>query len=436
MKKNIFLATLAVISSLILYACGSGGGGSGGSGSPTSAPTRSFLMGTTPFFTTPTVFPDWRFEDLDDKDLLSIHVDDFWGVPWDQCTALVCTPPAAWVTKWTGFANTAKSKGKTLYLAVSPLKDRKRLAPKLDANGNNVGNWESQAQIDVNGCYNFATDSNAAVYKGAYISYVKYLINLVGPKYISPAIEIDIPFTQCPTQKAAWIAWYTDVHNAIKAAFPTLVVFPTFQMEHMYGIANAQAACTGGMTVAACFDLRLTEALTIPGDRIAFSTYPAGWEYRADYSFSYPRDTYTRVTGATTRKIWVSETGWAAVKILASYPHVTGSCGAELFPASANDSELGNYLSWLLGEAQNQKMEAVIWWLNRDYLDGSVAATCPCSPATSDTCLLADVFYNADPVTGELLLRIFGNMALRYYDGSPRPAYTTWRDYFTRNLSP
>lgn len=395
-------------------------------------------MGSTPFFTTPTAFPDWRFENLDDKDLLSIHVDDFWGVPWDQCNTAGCTPPAAWVTKWTDFANTAKSQGKTLYLALSPLQDRKRLAPKVDASGNPVRSWETPAQIDGDGCYKFSTDTNATAYKDAYISYVKYLVNLVGPKYISPAIEINIPFALCPTQKGEWIAWYTGVHNAISAAFPTLAVFPTFQMEFMYGISNTQAACATGVSVAACFDLRLTEALAIPGDRIAFSSYPIGWKYRAEYSFSYPTDTYTRVKNATTRKIWVSETGWAAVKILASYQHgASGSCGADLFPASiANDSELGKYLSWLLGEAENQKMEAVIWWLNRDYFDGAVAATCPCSPAISDTCSLADVFYNADPVSGEVLMRLFSNMALRYYDGSPRPAHGVWRDYYARRLAP
>lgn len=435
MKKNILFSALAAMLSLVLYACGSGGGGSGDSSPPTPVPTRAFLMGTTPFFATPTAFPDWRFENLDDKDLLSIHVDDFWGVPWDQCNASGCTPPAAWVTKWTDFANTAKSQGKALYLALSPLGARKTLAARLDASGNKIESW---APVDANGCYTFASDSNAATYKAAYIAYLKYLVNLVGARYLSPAVEINIPFTQCPLQKAAWIAWYSDVHNAVKAAFPALIIFPTFQMEHMYGISDPQAACAGGVGVAACFDQRLAEALAIPGDRIAFSTYPIGWKYRADYSFSYPTDTYTRVKNATTRKIWVSETGWAAVKILASYPHGTsGSCGADLFPASiANDTELGNYLSWLLGEAQNQKFEVVIWWLNRDYLDGAVAATCPCSPATSDTCLLADTFYNAGGATGELLLRLFGSMALRQYDTSPRPAHTAWRDYFTRSLSP
>lgn len=415
-----------------LHACGgSGGGGSvGGSGS-----TRSFWMGSTPFFATPSVFPDWRFENLDDKDLLSIHVDDFWGVPWDQCNAAGCTPPAAWAAKWTSFADNARATGKTLYLAVSPLGGRKTLAARLDASGNKVENW---APVDANGCYTFASDANAATYKTAYISYMKYVIDLVGPRYVSPAVEMNIPFSQCSSQKSAWIAWYSDVHNALKTTYPSLVVFPTFQMEHMYGISDAQAACVAGTPLATCFDQRLTEALAIPGDRMAFSTYPIGWKYRSEYSFSYPTDTYARVRSATTRRIWIAETGWAAVKVLQGYPHgAVGSCGADLFPATiANSTEQEAYLRWLLAEAQTQGFEAVIWWLNRDYLDGAVAATCPCDPATSDTCQLADLFYSAGGTTGETLLRIFGNMALRDYDGSARPARTAWREVYDRTLNP
>jgi hypothetical protein len=250
-------------------------------------------------------------------------------------------------------------------------------------------------------------------------------------------VEINIPFSQCALQKSAWIAWYSDVHNAVKAAYPSLTVFPTFQMEHMYGISDAQAACMAGTAPAACFNQRLSEALTIPGDRIAFSTYPIAWKYSPEYSFSYPTDTYGRVKAATSRKIWISETGWATVKVLQGYPHGgVGSCGADLVPATmANNTEQESYLRWLLAEAQAQGFETVIWWLNRDYLDGAVAASCPCSPATSDSCQLADTFFAAGGATGETLLRVFGNMALRNYDGSPRPARTAWREYSDRTLS-
>lgn len=438
-KHLLFISVFLAFFSMVSYTCGSGGS-TGGSNSSTpdndngsGGTTRAFMMGTTPFFMTPTEFPNWRFENLDDKDLLSLHADDFLGVPWVEFRDGL-PRPAAWENKWTTLANNASATDKTLYLAVSPLGGRKTLTPRVRADGSTESNW---APVDVNGCYPFATEADAEGYKTAYINYLTYLINLVQPKYLSPAVEINILFTQCPAQKAAWIAWYTDVHNAIKSAFPALTIFPTFQMEHMYGISDAQAACTGGVSFAACFDQRLTEALTIPGDRIAFSTYPILWKYLSDYGFSYPTNTYAEVKKATSRKIWISETGWMAVKMLQSYQHGTvGTCGPDFFPANfANDTEHANYLAWLLGEAQTHGFEVVIWWLNRDYLDSATAATCPCS-GINDTCTLADLFYSAGGDTDERLLRMFGNMALRYYDGSPRPGHATWRDYFNRSLSP
>jgi hypothetical protein len=399
-------------------------------------------MGTTPFFATATVFPDWRFENMQDKDLLSMHLDDFWGVPWDEFrTSANPTLPAAWANKWALFITNSRATGKTRYLALSPLGDRKKLAPRVDAAGNLISNW---APEDAQGCYPFATDANAATYKTAYINYVKYLVNLVQPTYLSPAVEMNMQFARCSTaDKAAYISWYSDVHNAIKAAYPDLVIFPTFQQEYLYGIAEPVAACSAGTSVTDCFSQHLTEALAIPADRIAFSSYPITWKYRPEFSFSYPLNTYAIVKNATQRKIWISETGWTALPVLQSYQHgSTSTCGPDLFPASmANDTEHAKYLTWLLGQAQVNNFDAVIWWLNRDYLDNTVAAKCPCVGA-NDTCGLANLFYDIGFSAGgdaagdfnESLLRMFGNMALRNYDGSPRLGHATWSNYYSRSL--
>lgn len=438
-KPAVLLCLLPLV--FLLTVCGGNSGSNSGS---STAETRTFLMGTTPFFTTATVFPDWRFENMGDKDLLSMHADDFWGVPWDEFrTSANPTLPAAWVSKWASFISSSRATGKLLYLALSPLGDRKKLAPRVDAAGNSVQNWGPE---DANGCYPFATDANAAAYKTAYINYVSYLVNLIQPAYLSPAVEMNMQFARCSAaDKAAYIAWYTDVHNAIKTAYPNLIIFPTFQQEYMYGIAEPAAACLGSMSLDDCFSQHLTEALAIPADRIAFSTYPITWKYRPEYSFSYPLDTYTKVKNATQRKIWISETGWTALPVLQSYQHgSTSTCGPELFPASmANDTEHASYLTWLLGQAETNSFEAVIWWLNRDYLDNAVASACPCVGA-NDTCGLTELFYDFGFATGgdatgdfnEALLRMFGNMALRKHDGTPRPGHATWLKYYNRSLQP
>lgn len=444
---NGFRRLARPIGTCVILSCAGCGGNSGD-----AVETRSFLMGSTPFFTSfngsQVIFPDWRFENLGDRDLLSLHVDDFWGVPWDYCDAATCSNlPQPWVDQWQQLASDARRTGKPLYLAVSPLGDRRTLAPKVLPDGSTQEGWNPL--VDSKGCYRFDSDANAADYKASYITYLKYLIDLVAPNYFSPAIETNIPFTNCPQQKAAWIAWYNDVQTEIKTAYPQLIVFPTFQLEYMYGIADAASACSSG-TMAECFDSRLREALTIPADRIAFSSYPAAWTFHAEFNHSYPRGTFSKVAQATNRKIWISETGWPAIPVLSSYAHgVNGSCGVALLPSTinvagvgelnlANDSAQAEYIAWLVDEAQHQNMEAVVWWLNRDYLDRAVTGNeaCPCVPAGNSTCLLLDLFYGAGGATGEVLLRSFGNMALRYYDGTPRPGQATWHEYLSRHYQP
>ncbi len=424
--------------SMVLLLLGLGGCGGGSSGAApvtggTSAPTRSFLMGASPFFATPTRFPDMRMEDMTDRDLLSLHLDDFWGVPWDYCSAQGCRNlPGEWVRQWQDLARTAQASGKPLYLALSPLSGRKTLSAGVLPNGSRGSEW---APVDASGCYAFGTDPQAQAYKTAYIAYAKYVIDLVGPRYLSPAVEMNIPFTSCANHKAAWVAWYGDVAQAIKDAYPNLVVFPTFQLDHMYGVADATSQCAGGITPEQCFDIRLAEALAIPADRMAISTYPAAWKYLRP---APPTDTWARIRQATGRGIWVSETGWPAVPVFSRYPHGSGEvCGPILLPDRiANEAEQAAYLGGLLEQAQAQRLEAVVWWLNRDYLDGQVAATCPCPQANSDTCTLLHTMYTAGGDVTETLTRVFGNMALRRYDGSARAAHAVWREWVGRGRAP
>jgi hypothetical protein len=430
----------------------SGCGGSNDTTDP-SSDTRPFLMGSTPFFArhdgSKIIFPDWRFENLDDRDLVSLHVDDFWGVPWDYCDTSACTNlPQAWVDQWQQLANTANAAGKTLYLALSPLGERKTLAPKVVADGTTQANWN--LNVNTDGCYLFDSDANADDYKASYITYVKYLIDLVNPDFLSPAVEMNMPFTGCPAQKSAWITWYSDVHSALKAAYPNLVVFPTFQLDFMYGNTDyPNTACAPG-TMADCFDTRLTEALGVPGDRIAFSTYPAGWVYKAEFNHSFPRETLRKVSQATSRKIWISETGWLAEPLLSSYQHTPGgSCGYAIYPDTldipglgtidvANETAQNTYMTWLLESAAESNLEAVVWWLNRDYLDDAVTgdAACPCEPSGNSTCMLLDDFHAIGGDYIEILMRLFGNMALRRHDGTPRPALTTWQSYLDQTYQP
>jgi len=400
------------------------------------AAQRPFLMGTSTFAD----YFAFAFENPQDKDFFSIHVDDFLNIPWtafQNGTAL----PVSWVATVQGIQTNAVSSGKLIYLALGPLHNRTTLAGNVDASGNVTNNWAPQ---DSAGCYLFASDPNAGANKQVYINYVKYMVNLFHPTYLSLAIEMNIQFAKCPSQKAAYIQWYSDVHQAIKQAYPSLIVFPTFSADYMYGIADPTTWCGGTKTDAsfgACFQQRLTEALTVPADRIAFSTYPLSWKAPPtppdNYTPDVPlEDMFTRVQQTTTRKIWISETGWQGVQIASSYQHASppSSCGIFYIstPTFAGDALMADYMGKLLSQAQAKKFEAVVWWENRDYLDGTIASACPC-PGSNATCNNLEQVYQSGGTSTEVLYRYFGNMGLRYNDGSPRtPVFNVWTSYLSQ----
>lgn len=382
---------------------------------PCRGEERVYLMGSTPFFATVGAFPDWRFEDLGDKDFIALHVDDFWGVPWEAFAA-GAAPPPAWSAKWQALAASAGAGGKIIYLSVSPLAGRKTLAAEVGADGQAVNGW---APVDGSGCFDFAADSQFARRQTAYVNYSKFVIDLVRPRFFSPAIEMNVAFSLCPSQREAWTRWYAGVHLALKQAYPALIIFPTFQMEHLYGVADAASSCGAGVSDEACFDKHLDEALLVPADRAAFSVYPVAWVFKGE---SMPVDTFAKIQARTSSPIWVSETGWPSVRIPVQS---TPSCGADAYPASiANETKQAAHMDWLLGEAQARRMEAIVWWLNRDFLDGPSATVCPCS-GDAGTCDLINGFASAG-AGAELLLRLFANMGLRRFDGAARPAHALW----------
>jgi len=394
------------------------------------AAERRYLMGTSTFAD----FFEFKFENPTDVDFYSIHVDDFLGIPWTEFengTAL----PAAWETRVQTIATNAAASGKPIYLAVGPLKDRKTLAGQVDASGSKVENW---APVDGGGCYAFGTDPASQRHKQGYIRYLRYMIDRFHPTYLSPVIEMNIQFANCPSHKAAFKTWMNDVYATIKQDYPSLVVFPTHSLEYMYGLSNAQAWCGGTKTdasFAACFQQRLDEINTLSADRMGFSTYPLFWTLTPvapdTYTPQIPyADAFQRVRQATNRKIWITETGWQGVPIYNSYSHTSpaSACGSIFVssPVPAGDALMANYLTQLLRWANTYALDGVVWWSNRDFLDAVASGVCPCA-GSANTCNLLETVYQAGGTSGEFSLRVFGNMGLRTNDGTPRAAlYNAW----------
>jgi hypothetical protein len=88
-------------------------------------------------------------------------------------------------------------------------------------------------------------------------------------------------------------------------------------------------------------------------------------------------------------------------------------------------------------------MDLVTWWSDRDLVVGDLMTNCPC---TFDTtwCTVLDIFRGpastgtADTqLFGELLLKAFGTMGLRAYDGTPKAGhYAAWNRVKTVPFAP
>jgi hypothetical protein len=86
-------------------------------------------MGPTPFFTSlnssQIIGTDWRFENLNDGNLLSPHVDDMRSTPWNDCDAATCSKlPQPRIGQWQQFVIHANASDKHSYLALSLLGKR------------------------------------------------------------------------------------------------------------------------------------------------------------------------------------------------------------------------------------------------------------------------------------------------------------------------
>jgi hypothetical protein len=94
----------------------------------------------------------------------------------------------------------------------------------------------------------------------------------------------------------------------------------------------------------------------------------------------------------------------------------------------STETDEAAYLDRLLTLSQAAHIDLVDWWDDRDLVVAQLMTDCPCT-FDGTWCTVLDVFRG--PATdggvdtqfyGELLLKAFGTMGLRAYDGTPKPS--------------
>jgi hypothetical protein len=396
-----------------------------------SAPGRAFLLasaGTQLLVAGPSVGLQLTEANLDkDVDVVAVH-QEFYGVPW-QAFLDESEPPAEWSAKLRALAEHAHGVSEQVFLSISMLNGaRETLAERTRIeNGQPKGedNWAAR-------CYDFATAADGAQMRAAYLRYVEYMVELIRPSYLNYAIEVNLFLEKCPAAAAGVIEVANAAYAAAKAKQPALIAFPSFQIDHLYG--DAKDSCPEGMDKDACFDRNYEQITGFERDRFAMSSYPFLQGRKVEDVGS---DWFERAAARGGERALIAETGWLSTDLVAQ----NGNQCTTVIHANAQDAAA--YLKRVLSDARRVPLELVTWWSNRDLLPAGLMTNCPCD-YDATWCQVVDVFRNAaggplvpgSDYVGEILLKAFGTMGIRDYDGQPKPELAPiWKDARTQPLA-
>lgn len=413
---------------------GSGGaGGEGTGGSSGNASPRHFRLATVGEQLLVTG-PDLGLQlgpahVAEDSDVIGMH-HEVYGIPWDAFETQT-PPPPEWTAVMNRLASAARATGKPVFLSVSMLDGmRQRLADRTRIE-NGAVKTTSAWSAD---CYDFATATDAASKAAAYRRYVEYMVQTFEPAYLNIAIEVNLFFEKCPAASPGLIDVANATYDAVKAAHPTTVVFPSFQLDHLYGYARD--ACPDPTQRAACFDAAYAVIAPLRRDRFAMSTYP--YMNEVGGVAGLPVDWFTRAPSRAGERGLIAETGWLSTPLVALTN--APSCYT-LF--TYTEADAGSYVERVLADAESANLELVTWWSNQDLVVSDLMTDCPCT-FDPTWCTVLDVFRG--PVVpggvdtqlfGEVLLKAFGTMGLRDYAGIPKPAvHEPWRAALARPFTP
>jgi hypothetical protein len=348
-----------------------------------------------------------------DDDVIEIH-QEFYGIPWDAFEAGTA-PPAEWTSLMDSLATTTKATGKPVFLSLTMLNGgRDHLAAQTDIESGEVktkDNWSAP-------CYDFRTASDAQTVEQAYLRYVAYMIDEFSPHWLNVAVEVNLFFEKCASAAPGLIDVANAAYDAAKAKSPGLVVFPSIQIDHLYGYSKD--SCPNQAQRSMCFDQAYAQIATLKRDRFAMSTYPMLNTFTTPADL--PTDWFTRGPARAGERPLVAETGWNSSPMVVQ---PRGSACETVFQGTEPDEAA--YLGRVLDAAQASNIDVVNWWSDRDLVDARLMTNCPCT-FDSTWCAVLDIFRGpatdsgADTqLSGELSLKAFGVMGLRTYDGTLKP---------------
>ena len=356
-----------------------------------------------------------------DVEVVAIH-QEFYGVPWEAFAA-GAPPPPGWAGRMSALAGSARGAGKQVFLSVSPLDgNRSSLAPRVRVmNGTEVveSGWAPQ-------CWDFRTASDGATWRDAYVRYVEWMVDLFQPEFLNVGIEINLWDIACPSAWEGMVDVVNAAYDAAKARRPAAAVFPSIQLDALYGLAPG--SCPPGTDAGTCYETGYAHLGRVKRDRFAISTYPyLGVVPSLD---ALPADWFTRAPRRGGERALIAEAGWLSTPLVAQAS--TGACFTAL---TSDETVAAAYLDRLLSDAQAAGMDLVTWIADRDLVVEPLMTDCGCHQS-AEWCAVRDLFRGPPPtggvdtqLEGELRMKAFGAMGLRTYEGVPKAAvYRRWQE--------
>jgi hypothetical protein len=195
------------------------------------------------------------------------------------------------------------------------------------------------------------------------------MIDEFAPRWLNVAVEANLFFEKCPGAIDGLVGVSNAAYDASKAKRADLVVFPSFQIDHLYGYSSD--SCPSTSQRSDCFDKAYKQIAPLKRDRFAMSTYPM-------YSFQTPNDLpidwFTRGSSRNGERPLIAETGWNSSPIV-----VQSRAAGCVNVFTGTETDEAGYLGRVLDAAQASNIELVNWWSDRDLVVSQVMTDCPCA---------------------------------------------------------
>ncbi|RNC92745.1 MAG: hypothetical protein ED555_06650 [Allomuricauda sp.] len=242
---------------------------------------------------------------------------------------------------------------------------------------------------DLDGSLPTYTRLNDSDITMAYTKHVAYLVDQFAPDYLTIAIEVNELWLQNNSLWQGYTLLIDQVIADTKIAYPELKISVSISLHNLYQatLPNAEA-----------YNQVILDHIN-QMDFVAISYYPFLKNQSAVTDF---QETLDFLHNNTNKPIAFVESGHIAEDLVV--PNLNVSIAGD--PGQQN-----SFLEILLGNAQVQNYEFVIWWAHRDY----------------------DALWETFPTELRDLGQLWRDTGLLDENGAERLSYTTWQSYFNDN---